>query len=652
MKKFRKIFGVRMDVGGRMRGGGPNAGRFANASMPEGGWATLKRLMRYVTSRYKFSLILVVVCIIVSSITSLVSTMFIRTLIDDYVMPLTQTSNPDFHPLAMTLLKLGIILAIGVICAYANNRIMINVGQGTLLRLRTDLFRHMESLPIKYFDQHAHGDIMSVYSNDVDTLRQLVGQSIPQVFNTVFSLVITIACMIELSVPLTVLTVVMSFVMVFTTRKLGARSAKYFTNQQRSLGAANGFIEEMLSGQKIVKSFCHEDEAIAQFEVLNEQLRSNTYNANKTANIVMPVNGNLGNLIYVLCAIIGALIALSGHIELTVGTLVSFLTLSKSFTQPISHLSQQVNSVLSALAGATRVFNLIDEQPENETGANVSLVNVEESSDGSLHETKKRTNLWAWKRPTSDGAFELIRQQGKIELFNVDFGYNPDTQVLFDIMLTAYPGQKIALVGGTGAGKTTITNLINRFYDIQDGKILYDDIDVKDIQREHLRRSLGMVLQEPHLFTGTVMDNIRYGRLDATDEECMAAAELVNADDFIVRLADGYDTWLSGDGTNLSQGERQLIAIARAAVANPPALILDEATSSIDTRTERLVQEGMDLLMKGRTTLVIAHRLSTVRNADCIMVMEHGRIIERGTHDELLTLKGKYYQLYTGNQIE
>ena len=658
-----------LNIGGRRGPGGPGANFGMSAKMPEGGWKMVKRIFGYVTRNYKLSLGVVMLCIIINSVTTLVSTLFTRTLIDDYIVPLTQSENPDFAPLARTLFTLAAVLIVGIICSYVNNRLMINVGQGTLLRLRTDLFEHMEQLPIGYFDSHAHGDIMSVYTNDVDTLRQLIGQSIPSVFSSLITISITFVSMCVLSWPLTLLVVLMTSVMVFVTRVLGNRSARHFKARQQNLGAMNGYIEELLTGQKVVKTFCHEEEAIARFETYNEAVRDSSNNANREANIVMPVNGNLSNLIYVLCAILGATIALKSPLgaTLTIGTLVSFLTLIKNFTQPVSHLSQQINNVVQALAGAGRVFDLMDATPEKDDEACIRLVNAKRNDDGTLSESKERTGIWAWKVPKAEfthiqgktdesdhqhADYGLIQQRGEVDFTQVDFSYVPEKQVLFDIELDTDAGQKIALVGGTGAGKTTITNLINRFYDIQDGRILYDHIDIRKIHREDLRRSLGMVLQETHLFTGTVMENIRYGRLDATDEECRAAAELVNADDFILRLSEGYDTMLTADGGNLSQGERQLLAIARAAVANPPALILDEATSSIDTRTERLVQEGMDHIMEGRSTFVIAHRLSTVRNSDIICVMDHGRIIEQGNHDELLAKQGKYYQLYTGKQID
>ena len=645
------------------------------AKMPKGGMKLIRRLIRYVAVNYKWSLLAVLVCILITSVTTLTSTLFTRTLIDDYILPLTQMEHPDFTPLAHALMKLAAVLMVGALCSYIHSRLMINVSQGTLKRLRIDVFSHMQQLPIKYFDTHAHGNTMSVYTNDIDTLRQMIS-SMPNLFSSLVTIILTLTSMIVLSLPLTILTFLMSMVMIYTTRKLGSRSSKFFYAQQTNLGNMNGFVEEMLTGQKVVKIFCHEDEAIDQFQQLNENLRSSTYNANRVANIVMPVNGNLSNLIYVMTAIFGAMLALRYTVNatplatpmtplvgevlpiasaLTVGTLVSFLTLIKNFTRPISEVSNQINSIINAVAGAMRVFDVLDAEPEKEEQADVTLVNVREQSDGTLTETKDSTGIWAWK--TTDG---LVRQRGEVDFFGVDFSYpiiqedgkeGLGRQVLFDIEMDTDAGQKIALVGGTGAGKTTITNLINRFYDIQDGRILYDGINISNIRRQELRRSLGMVLQETHLFTGTVMENIRYGRLEATDEECIAAAKLVHADDFISRLSEGYQTMLTGDGGNLSQGERQLIAIARAAVANPPALILDEATSSIDTRTEQLVQQGMDSLMQGRTTFVIAHRLSTIRNADWIMVMDHGRIIERGNHTQLLAMKGKYYQLYTGNQI-
>ena len=601
---------------------------------------------------YKGSCLAVIVCVLGSALCTLQGTLFMQSLIDDYILPMTAADAPDFSGLAAALIRLAAVFVIGIICAYGYNRIMVNVSQGTMRRLRMELFTHMEALPIRYFDSHAHGDIMSVYTNDVDTLRQLISQSIPQTLNSMVTLVTTFVSMLVLDIPLTVLSVLMVCVMLFTTSRLGSRSGKYFSRQQKDLGRVNGYIEEMMEGQKVVKVFCHEEKTFEEFQKLNQELRVSVENANKYANIMMPVNANIGNISYVLCAVIGALLALGGFGGLTLGTLVSFLTLNKNFTQPVTQISQQMNNIIMAMAGASRVFQLMDETPETDDGY-VELVNAKENPDGTLTESAERTGIWAWKHPhRADGTVTYQRQEGHVTFDDVDFGYTDDKIVLHNITMDAKPGQKIAFVGSTGAGKTTITNLINRFYDIQDGKIRYDGININKIKKADLRRSLGIVLQDTHLFTGTVMDNIRYGKLDATDEECIAAAKLANADGFIRRLPDGYQTMLTGDGSNLSQGQRQLLAIARAAVADPPALILDEATSSIDTRTETLVQEGMDRLMKGRTTFVIAHRLSTVRNADCIMVLEQGRIIERGTHDQLIEAKGRYYQLYTGHAPE
>ena len=611
----------------------------------------LGRVVRYITQYYKWSFLIVILCILGSSLVIRRGTLFMQTLIDDYIVPLTQSASPDYGPLAHALFIMACIYAVGIVCSYAYNRIMVNISQGTMRRLRDELFSHMESLPIRYFDTHAHGDIMSVYTNDVDTLRQVISQSIPQVINASVTFVTTLFSMIILDIPLTLICLVMVCLMVFVTSRLSGKSGLYFARQQKDLGTVNGYIEEMMEGQKVVKVFCHEEKSLEQFKVLNRQLRDSACNANKFANIMMPVNANLGNICYVLCAVVGAVLALGGFSGLTVGGLVSFLMLCKSFTQPVTQLSQQMKSIAMATAGAQRIFDMMDEEPETDNGY-VELVNARENADGTLTECKERTGVWAWKHPHSaDGTVTYTKLEGDVTFNDVDFGYDDKKIVLHNIKLYATPGQKIAFVGSTGAGKTTITNLINRFYDIQDGKIRYDGININKIKKADLRRSLGMVLQDTHLFTGTVMDNIRYGRLDATDEECIAAAKLANAHGFIKRLPEGYNTMLTGDGSNLSQGQRQLLAIARAAVADPPVLILDEATSSIDTRTEKLVQEGMDRLMKGRTTFVIAHRLSTVQNSDCIMVLEQGRIIERGSHEQLMAEKGKYYQLYTGNAI-
>lgn len=611
----------------------------------------LKRVLGIMLQEYKAQFCLVVALILGAALATLRGTLFMRDLVDVYIKPMIGSEAPDFGPLAHALLSLALVYLIGLLCSYGYNRIMAIISQGTLKKIRIELFSKMESLPIKYFDTTPHGDIMSVYTNDVDTLRQLIGQSVPQLVNSTVTIVITFISMVCLNIPLTILTLCMVAVMLVAASKLGGMAGTYFIKQQSSLGKVNAYIEEMMEGQKVVKVFCHENENIEQFQVINQELRESTKNANKIANILMPVNGNLGNISYVLCAVLGAVLALNDMGSLTLGTLVSYLNLNRNFTQPVTQVSQQFNSIIMALAGAERIFKLLDEQPEADNGY-VELVNVEQQPDGALTETSRRTGLWAWRHPhQADGTVTYQKLEGDIVFDDVDFGYNDEKIVLHNIKLFATPGQKIAFVGSTGAGKTTITNLINRFYDIQDGKIRYDGINVNKIRKADLRRSLGIVLQDTHLFTGTVMENIRYGRLEAADEECVAAAKLANADSFIRRLPDGYQTVLTGDGANLSQGQRQLLAIARAAVADPPVLILDEATSSIDTRTEQLVQEGMDRLMKGRTTFVIAHRLSTVRNSDCIMVLEQGRIIERGTHDQLIEEKGRYYQLYTGNAI-
>lgn len=612
------------------------------------------RLLAYVGKHYWFHMILVAVCIVGSVLANLQGTMFTKNLIDDYIRPLYETAKnggtADYSGLLQAMERVALFYALGIVCTYTQARILLVVTQGTMKRLRNEMFEHMEKLPIKYFDTHAHGDIMSLYTNDVDTLRQMISQSMPQMFNSIITVVSTFVAMIVLNIPLTVLTIVMVMVMLFTSGKIAGLSSKNFVAQQRNLGLVNGYIEEMMSGQRVIKVFCHEQKSLEEFKELNDELFDSAYKANKFANIMMPINAQLGTVSYVLCACVGGALALNGIGGFTVGGLTAFLTLNRGFNMPINQVSMQMNSIVMAMAGAKRVFDLLDEKPEVDEGY-VTLVNAKREN-GQLVESTERTGLWAWKHThQADKSVTYAELKGEVVFDGVDFGYNDDKMVLHDIKLFAKPGQKIAFVGSTGAGKTTITNLINRFYDIQDGKIRYDGINVNKIKKADLRKSLGIVLQETNLFTASVMDNIRFGKLDATDEEVIAAAKLANADTFIRQLPDGYNTILTGNGANLSQGQRQLLAIARAAIADPPVLILDEATSSIDTRTEKIVQDGMDKLMSGRTTFVIAHRLSTVQNSDCIMVMEQGRIIERGTHDELLAVKGKYYQLYTGNNI-
>ncbi len=608
------------------------------------------RLMKYVLKDYKFHCISVVVLIVVSVLCNVQGTMFMKNLIDEYITPFLLSDNPNFTPLAHAIARVAAFYALGVLATFGYNRLMVNVTQGTLRNLRNDLFSHMEKLPVKYFDTHAHGDIMSVYTNDIDTLRQMISQSMPQLLNSGITIISVFVSMLILSIPLTVVTMIMVGIMVFCSKKSAGQSGAYFAKQQKDLGTVNGYIEEMMNGQKVVKVFCHEEENMQNFKKLNDELYVSADKANTFANFLGPINAQIGNISYVICAIIGGVLALGKVGGFTLGGLASFLTFNKSFSMPINQISMQMNAIVMAMAGADRIFKLMDEKEELDEGY-VTLVNAKEE-DGKLRECEERTERWAWKHThQNDGSVDYVEVKGEVVFNGVDFGYNDEKIVLHDIKLYAKPGQKIAFVGSTGAGKTTITNLINRFYDIQDGKIRYDGININKIKKADLRHSLGIVLQDTHLFTGTVRDNIRFGKLDATDEEIVAAAKLANADSFIRRLPKGYDTMLTGDGANLSQGQRQLLAIARAAIADPPVLILDEATSSIDTRTERIVQDGMDKLMRGRTTFVIAHRLSTVRNSDCIMVLEQGRIIERGTHDELIEEKGRYYQLYTGNAI-
>lgn len=608
---------------------------------------TLKRLFNFVLTRHRNSCIVVLLLIIVSTIANVSGSIFIKSLIDDYITPYINSANPNFAPLLNAIIRMIAIYAIGVLATYGFNRILINVSQGSLKEIRDSMFEHMEKLPIRYFDTHNHGDIMSIYTNDADTLRQMISQSVPQVIVSGITILSVFVSMIIISLPLTCISVFMVIVMLFVSKHVTSRSGKYFYQQQINLGKVNGFIEEMMEGQKVVKVFTHEEEAKKDFDKVNEELFESAYEANKYANILMPLIGNLGYVSYVLVALIGGVLAINGYTNLSIGALASFLQLNRSFNNPIGQISQQVNMVLMALAGASRIFALLDEEVEKDEG-HVTLVNAKENEDGTLSPVDYRTGVWAWEHRRPDGSIEYVRLVGDVRFHDVTFGYNENKTILYDMNLFAKPGEKLAFVGATGAGKTTITNLINRFYDIQKGSITYDGIDIKLIKKADLRRSLGIVLQDTHLFTGTIMDNIRYGKLDATDEECIAAAKLANAHEFIMHLEHGYQTVLSGDGSSLSQGQCQLLAIARAAVANPPVLILDEATSSIDTRTESIVQSGMDKLMEGRTVFVIAHRLSTIKNSDAIMVLDQGRIIERGDHDKLIEQKGTYYQLYTG----
>ena len=631
---------------------GPMGGRPPRGAKPTvaNPGKVFKRIISFVGKNYLPHCIVVLVCIALTVFSTIQGTMFTKTLIDQYIMPLMQQDIPDYTDLLHAIIRVACFYGIGVIAAYVNTRTMVYVTQGTMRNLRNELFTHMESLPIKYFDTHAHGDIMSIYTNDVDTLRQMISQSIPQLINSSVTIVGVLASMLILNIPLTILTLVLVGLMLVVTKKATGMSGKYFVKQQKNLGEVNGFIEEMMGGQKVVKVFCHEEENMERFDKINEELCDSSYNANKFANILGPINAQIGNISYVIIAIAGGALALGGVGGFTLGGLASFLTFNKSLNMPINQVSMQFNSIIMGLAGGERIFKLLDETPEVDDGY-VTLVNAVKEGD-TIKESGKRTGMWAWKHYHKDtGVTDYRELKGDVVFDDVDFGYNPDKIVLHNIKMFAEPGQKIAFVGSTGAGKTTITNLINRFYDIQDGKIRYDAININKIKKDDLRKSLGIVLQDTHLFTGTVMENIRYGKLDATDEEVYAAAKLANADSFITKLSDGYNTMLTGDGANLSQGQRQLLAIARAAIADPPVLILDEATSSIDTRTEKMVQDGMDKLMHGRTTFVIAHRLSTVKNSDCIMVLEQGRIIERGTHDDLIEQKGRYYQLYTGNNI-